>query len=69
MKKAEFEKMMDIWGDAFEENTCYELSLEIVKKIVKCKAPDFNKMNMVSQYMKNLVTNSCMVEAINQYNK
>lgn len=69
MTKTEFNKKMEIWGDRFFEDTCDKLSAEIVRKIMNCKAiDDFNKMTILSQYMKNLSTNECIVEAIKYYN-
>lgn len=69
MTTAEFNKYMRVWGDSFCEDTCDKLSAEIVRKIMNCKAmDDFNKMVMLRQYMGNLTANSCVVEAIKQYN-
>ena len=63
MTKAEFKKHMAIWGDDFAENTCDKLCCEVVKQIMNNKATtEFQKMTMIRQYLKNLVTNRCVLE-------
>lgn len=70
MTQAEFSRDMKVWGESFYENTCTKLQAEIVRKIMNNKVmTDFEKMVMLKQYISNLSTNDCIVEAIKQYNK
>lgn len=63
MTKAELKKHLAIWGDDFAENTCDKLCCEVVKQIVNNKATtEFQKMTLIRQYLKNLVTNRCVLE-------
>lgn len=70
MTKADFNKNMRVWSESFYSDTCPALRIEVVRKIVNCKAmDDFTKDTMLRQYMKDLVTNDVVVEALKQYNK
>lgn len=70
MTKATFDFNMQNQGECFMNESCYKLQLEIIKKIVNCKAiDDFDKLLLIKQYTSNLTTNNCVIEAIKQYNK
>ena len=70
MTQAEYKKHMSVWGDTFYKDTCTKLQAEIVRKIMNNKVMnDFEKITMLNQYVGNLSTNDCVVEAIKQYNK
>lgn len=70
MTKAQFKNQMEVYGNNFYGDTCYKLKLEIIKKIVNCRAiPDFEKLALVDSYTKSSVTNNFVVETIHQFNK
>ena len=70
MTNAQFKKQMEIYGNDFYGNTCYKTKLEIIKKIINCKAiPDGSKIILIDQYTKGLVTNNCVVESIIEFRK
>lgn len=69
MTRALFKKLIEMWGDNFYKDTCPKLQAEIVRKIVNCRAiDDFRKITLLNQYIGNLSTNNCVVEAIKQFN-
>lgn len=70
MTQAELKKNLEVWGACFKDSTCPKLQLEIIKRIVNCKATDTNtKIAMVEQYVSNQTTNNCVIEAIKRYNR
>ena len=56
-------------GEKTYEDTCYHLKLEIVKKIVNCKADEITRYQMLNQYIKNQSTNNFILDSIKKCNK
>lgn len=70
MTNADFNKNMVVWGDCFYEDTCPNMQAEIVRKIMNHKTLcDFEKITLLNQYTKNLITNEFIVENLKKANE
>lgn len=69
MKKAEFNDLMKVYADCFYEDTDERLAIEIVKKIMGCKAGDCTKLVLLRHYIDNISTNEAVLENASRYNK
>lgn len=65
MTKKELKKALGMWAEGFASDTCEKLQLELLRRVMQNKKlSDFEKMTLIRQYLKDLVTNDCILDRL-----